>query len=268
MLRHAHRLSLPCFLAVALLVAGSSAVRAQVYDSQDLGHAGLYQPETIENANKLIERMKEDTGKTLIIETFARPAWGHMSKALEDESKKKKSKDEADFVDHANQEQRKAYFEGWARDRAVERRTDGVYVLISKKPKQVVIVVEPESNDKLFPAPKRAWLHKEFTHLVSLKDNDLLNEVIPGVWYTVQDLQRNPSQDGYGWTWMPVLTIIGSMLGAWAVIALLRGFVGIVRSIYPEKPEPAKTNIPAQTTVSMPPPGPPNGPRKEDSVDY
>ena len=86
MFRFAPRAFLPFVLAIALGFVGLAAVRAQVFDSKSAGHAGLYREETIENANKLIERMKEDTeikegdavvtpGKTLVIETFLKPEW-------------------------------------------------------------------------------------------------------------------------------------------------------------------------------------------------
>ena len=140
-----------------------------------------------------------------------------------------------------------------------------------KNPKGVKAVVEPESNDNLFPEVRRAWLEKTIWRTLHSgpKDSDLLDEVIPGVWYTVQDLQRNPSPEGLGWSWMPILSAIGILLGVWVAIALLRGAVGLVRSFQPARPDLGQTQAVTQTTVPYPPPAPTNtNGGREDSVDY
>jgi hypothetical protein len=264
-------------LAVALIALGPALARADVRDSKADGHAGLFHDETIFQANHLMEQMKKDTGKDFVIETFEKPSWGKMPDALKDFAKRHGS--EAAAMNAANSVQRSVYFHAWARERAQQLKVNGVYLLLCASPGAAACVVEPEEDDRLFPETKRAWLEEKLKPMVwngrlwnKHYDDDLLSAAIPGVWYTVQVNEASIKAGGNGvvatWSWLPTLTIIGAILGVWVVIGLLRGVVGLFMRGRPSEPDPSRTRLGANTTLSAPPAVKTAGHNGGDSVDY
>jgi tRNA pseudouridine-54 N-methylase len=242
--------------------------RARVFD-----HALLFQPETISEADKLISRMREDTKKDFVVETFTEA--GRELASMKREKRDKATPDEiakAQKADHllvknANIKEREIYFHDWAREQAKEHGVNGVYLLICKKPQYAACVVVADSDkdaDHLFPPAKRAWLEEKMRPRSSNKhyDDDLLSSAIPGVWYTVQYNVDHPHEGG-SWSWTPTLLAIAVFVGGWLVIGAVRGIVVLATGNKPLGPDLSRTRLGDTTAV----PGPPRT-GNEDSVDY
>jgi hypothetical protein len=279
MFRYVARALILGAIAVAFVALGPAVTRAQLFDSKIDGHAGLFHEETVAQANRLMEQMKKDTGKDFVIETFEKPSWGKVPEVLE--SLAKKHGGEVGLVQSGNAVQRSVYLHGWARDRAQKLKVTGVYLLLcSSWPGTAACVVEPESDDQLFPETKRTWLEDKLKPMVwpngrllnKHYDDDLLSVGIPGVWYTVQTNQASMIASGKGlvstWSWVPTLSIIGVLLGVWVGIGALRGLVALVSRGRPSEPDPSRTRLGTDTTLSAPPGVKTTGPNGDDSVDY
>jgi hypothetical protein len=264
-------------IAIAVVALGPAVTRAQLFDSKADGHAGLFHEETVAQADRLMEQMKKDTGKDFVIETFEKPSWGKVPEVLE--SLAKKYGGEVGLVKSGNAAQRSVYFHAWARDRAQHLKVNGVYLLVCSSPGTAACVVEPETDDQLFPETKRAWLEEKLRPMVwtgrllnKHYDDDLLSVAIPGVWYTVQTNLASVNASGKGlvstWSWVPTLSIIGVLLGVWIGIGALRGLVALVSRGRPSEPDPSRTRLGSDTTLSARPGVKTNGPNGGDSVDY
>jgi hypothetical protein len=266
MFRNLRSMMWPGLVAVALTALGPAAARAQVFD-----HAGLFghnRENPIPEADKLIQRMKEDTGKDFVIETFKSPAKGLAD--VPEDKRDEALKAEKDKVGRMNRAQRDVYFHEWAREEAQHRKVNGVYLLICQKPQTAACVVEPEApagkDDPLFPRDKRKWLEDKMRPISGNKhyDDDLLSVAIPGVWYTVQLNQTKPTADYEAWSWKPTLLTIAAFLAFWVGIGAVRGVVVLVTRGRPAGPDPSRTRLGSDTTRTSSP----EKPRSEDSVDY
>src|SRR4051812_37341679 len=94
--------------------------------------AQLFRPQTLAEANKVIARIEREHGKRVLVETY--PSLCRLRGEGQDLAKK---------------DVRDAVFKQWAEDRCRAENLDGVYVLICKDPKYVLVTVWPESNGNL-----------------------------------------------------------------------------------------------------------------------
>src|SRR5262245_64272980 len=90
-------------------LATSGPARADVTDKGD-----FFSPEAVARANKRIDKVKEETKRDLVIETF---------KEIPEERKK-------DF----DEKKKAEFFHRWARERAKDLKLTGVYILLCKEP--------------------------------------------------------------------------------------------------------------------------------------
>ena len=109
-------------LGFAWCAAALPSARADVRDD-----AGLFKPETVKNADQIMEQIKKKHGKELVVETFQKPPAGSE-------------------VGPEGSAARSKFFKTWAIERAKDLRVNGIYVLISKSPGHVQVEVGNETN--------------------------------------------------------------------------------------------------------------------------
>src|SRR5262249_35718562 len=127
--------------ALAVSFLSTRVVRAQVEDT-----AGLFKPETVQEANARIERIHKQAGKQVAVFTV---------KEIPEERKKGRNVEGA----FADAEERRKMFDEWARERMRERRIEGVHILICQNPRHIEITVS-EDTEPLFGKWYRDHLRK------------------------------------------------------------------------------------------------------------
>ena len=148
---------------VALLTAASGG-RAQVEDD-----AGLFDADTIARANRQIEDMQKQTGKGFIIATI-KEAPAELLKKY-------------NLLDAG---QRRDFFDAVCAARLKGREFQGVYALISEDPKDIHVLVVPESNGKLFTPLNRGRLRDILIKRVQPDNPD------QGVFQRMRNSMRSP----------------------------------------------------------------------------
>src|SRR6516225_4559950 len=114
MLLISRRLLAPALVLTSLMDAGpAKALTPEVKD-----HAGLFKPETVAQANKMLRDIERRHRVDLLIETFPTPPAGREADASKDKAK---------------------FFSQWGLQRARESGVKGVYVLICKEPPHVQV---------------------------------------------------------------------------------------------------------------------------------
>src|SRR3954471_12745086 len=132
-------------LLACLLALGWSAGTAQLAKADVRDGAGIFKPATVSKANEIISRIQEKHHKNMVVETFASAPAGSEQKA--------KSKDE---------KERNEFFRDWAIRRAESVGVNGIYVLISKSPGHVQVVVGNETAKHDFTNADRDHLSSLF----------------------------------------------------------------------------------------------------------
>src|SRR5262249_14072226 len=114
----------------------------------------FFSAEAGNKANQKIKKIAQDYNKDLLIETFAQiPA--DLQKDYKPEN-----------------EQKRAFFEKWARDRAFENAVNGVDVLIWKSPGHLQIGVGNETRKKAFTRGNRDGMAKDLPAKCKAKKYD------------------------------------------------------------------------------------------------
>jgi uncharacterized membrane protein YgcG len=133
---------------------------------------GLFSEAAIAKANTALAEIKRRFKKDLLIETFAdAPA------AIKD-------------VDLNDKEAKRRFFQGWAVREAKAHRVDGIYVLISAKPRYLQVVVGQHTRDKgLFTDANEDELAREM--IAGLKGDDKDEALHKAITYVTQTLEKN-----------------------------------------------------------------------------
>jgi hypothetical protein len=190
----------------ALGTAVGSTLPAALADARSSpikDHAGLFRPETIIEAKRLIRDLRRTEGVGLVIETV--PA------APEADRKRLK---------HAGRKEVERFFAGWAGDRARLEKANGVYVLICEDPKHVQVVTGLEAKEAFTPKNAevlRKLLVKELDRRGAGPDKALLAGV-----GQVRDAVHTNLTPSTPFPWMTVLWVILGILGFWLFLGLVR----------------------------------------------
>jgi hypothetical protein len=187
-----------CWLTLLAWAWGISVAWAQPAGIQD--GAKLFSAEAIRKANEQIADLQKIHRIPLSIETVA----GLSSEQQREYDKLKKAIDREHFRTEL------------AEKRARELGADGVYVWVSKKPVQTVVVVGAEvPEDKLTPRARKELRDR----LLKLKLDRHADAELLGV---VEQVRRSADDASQPAVWPWVLGLIGAVLAVWVVIGLLR----------------------------------------------
>src|SRR5262249_39281014 len=165
MLRPARRLA---WLALLCAWLGLTGPAVAVYPPAVKDDAKAFKPETLEKANKKIRELYEKYRKDVVVET--------LTSLSEDQEKKMK------------EQGRDKFFTALAESRVKELGVNGIYILISKSPARLQVVVD-EGSKKAFPEPDfkkvRAALLKQ------LKEKNWDNALLDGLGAVEAALKAN-----------------------------------------------------------------------------
>jgi uncharacterized protein len=213
------RVLIPAVLAGWLLAAG--AAPAAIPEVRD--EAEFFKPDTVRQANRIIKEIHDRHKKELLVETFDKPP-ADVAATLE-----KAGKDTAE---------RNSLFERWARERAREKKINGIYVLITRTPPHLQVEVGNETAEKAFTVENRNRLAEIM--LREFKEKRYDEGLVKGVEYVRDTMSQNlgtssPKQaaaekraTGSFWSsplgWVCIGVVV--LLGIWLVIGLVRAFSG------------------------------------------
>jgi hypothetical protein len=197
-----------------LPLLSSAPCLAQVEDN-----AKLFKPKTIEEANKRIEKIREETGKQVRVVTFA--------KIRGDPTKLDLNLEDAGH--------RKKLFSEWAQD-DLKKLDDfkGIHILICQEPLHIEITITDDINKSMFSKRDRERLYKR---LLAIQPDNPDQTFRRKTWQAVFGQEPNPDDgllSGISYIeynlWRPVdqtrwyigLSVIGALLGVWLFLAILR----------------------------------------------
>lgn len=132
-------------------------------------HAKIFTPEAVEQANKVIEQIREAHHKDLVIETFA---------SLPE-----------DLKDEYSPENAAQFFQKWMNQRARELKVNGVYVLISIAPNYVEVGVGQDTRKKAFTIDDRDALADIL--IKALKEKGFDDGLLQGVDFVKKTMGAN-----------------------------------------------------------------------------
>ena len=143
-------LLMPVLLAGWLgLTAAASAANVAPLIKDD---GKFFSADAVAKANQKIKKIAQDFNKDLLIETFPEiPA--DLKKDYKDENKRE-------------------FFDKWARDRAFENAVNGAYVLVCKSPAHLQVEVGKETQKKAFTPRNRNELVKILIDKFKVKKYD------------------------------------------------------------------------------------------------
>jgi uncharacterized membrane protein YgcG len=211
-------------LGLLSIVGPAQALTAEVRDQ-----AGFFKPETVARANEVIKEIKQKYRKDLVVETFR-----HVPEGKEKEATSSDRKVKARF------------FADWAIRRARQEGVNGIYVLITREPGHVEVVVGNQTR-KVFPDEERDRLAQILlTHFKKKEYDEGLLEAVRHVPSALAARQRTSgvaapagsahaglphgqrgAGGGTGWgLWHWVGIGLAVLLGIWVLSAVIRALSG------------------------------------------
>ena len=216
-------------LVAGWLGAAAPAPAALAPEVRD--EAKLFKPETVAKANATLREIKDRYKKDLLIETYPEIP--------------------ADRKKDYKPEEKGAFFQKWARDRARAVEVNGVYILICKEPKHLQVEVGNETRKKAFTTENRDDLAKLLTDKFRKSDWDggltegvdfvetklrtnlgRTSEATPGAARPAPPVARGGDAAHVGGDdkgsgimgWICIGLVV--LLGVWVLFGLIRAFTG------------------------------------------
>jgi uncharacterized protein len=195
------------FLSVGILGGLTPCVGAEPPLPGVQDEAELFKLETVEKAQGQIREIRETLHLDLFVETV---------KSVPEKDRKR--------VRNMYSYQVTRYFAAWAKERAATAGVDGVYILICTEPRNVQVVVWPESRDKCFPRKDREQLRAQLaTQLRNNPDRALLDAVDQvGAALRANHPTEPPADSSSPWNGWLIGGIIVGMLIAWIALGMFR----------------------------------------------
>jgi len=220
------------YLAIPFLWSIALAAPAQVIRDE----AHIFESETLLEARSNLAQIERTHGKQVLIETY--PSLSRLR---------------AEGVNLNEPAQVDAVFQQWGRDRCKAENLDGLYILICKDPKYVLVMVWPDSNEALVNAENRTRIHRilasglgyENSRRERLRTMGLTKRTRPraddsllhALWVVDKKMEWHRPVDWSGWS--GGLAGMVGLLCAWMVLGLvrhrLRAYAARTRIVAPEQ---------------------------------
>ena len=214
----------PMMCAIVFVMAsliGTSVSQAGVGAIRD--SAEFFSEAAKSKAQQSISKIEQQFKKDLVIETFTE---------IPDELKQ--------GVDLTDRVARNKLFEQWAVKQAKQERVNGVYILLSREPAHIQIVVGNETRDKAFTLKDRDNLASLMLGKLRSKQNDdalsagvdfvlttMTSHVVPsnrGKSVPISPAKSGQTENSNLWVWIAVAVIgIG---GIWLIMGIVRAVLG------------------------------------------
>jgi uncharacterized membrane protein YgcG len=210
--------------AVALLALLGSAGRVHALTAEVRDEAGFFKPQTVAQANEVIKEIKQRYKKDLLVDTVRHVPEGKRREATSPDTDVKAR-----------------FFADWAIGRAREEGVNGIYVLITREPGHVEVVVGNHTRT-VFPDEDRR--HLEHILLAHFREKEYDEGLLEAVRYVRSALANEPRSggaatpagaehpglrgaDGAGWSlwhWLGLGLVV--LLGVWLLSAVIRALTG------------------------------------------
>lgn len=206
------------FTTFAALLVGTSVGRAGLGGIRDGG--AFFSDDAKADASRTIGDVERTLKKDIVIETFP-----EIPEAVKG------------GVNVADKAALNRLFVEWAEKQARQQAVNGVYVLISKQPAHLQVVVGNQTLKQLFTTTDRDALVSTMRTKLHARDNDgALREGVnfvastmrahaagSGHAGTVQKSDSQSTESGFGSGWL--LPVIGGLLIGWIIFGLLRAMM-------------------------------------------
>ena len=207
------------FIMASLL--GTSVSQAGVGTIRDSGE--FFSEAAKSQAKQSISKIEQQFKKDLVIETFTE---------IPDELKQ--------GVDLTDRTARNKLFEQWAVKQAKQEKVNGVYILLSRDPAHIQIVVGNETRDKAFTLKDRDNLASLMLGKLRCKQNDdalsagvdfvlttMASHSVPSnssKSVSISSAKNGQAENTNWWVWIAVAVIgIG---GIWLIMGIVRAVLG------------------------------------------
>jgi uncharacterized membrane protein YgcG len=157
----------PAILTGWLLTAGSAWAAPEIKDE-----AGFFKAETLKKANAMLQEIERKHKRDLVIETFKSVPAGMEAKATSKDNQVKTQ-----------------FYEEWSRDLAREAHVNGVFVLMTRNPGHVEIVVGTETSHKLFTQEDRKKLQEILAG--KFRERQFDEGLLEGITFVQRTYDRN-----------------------------------------------------------------------------
>ena len=165
--------------------------------------AGLFdKKDVVEQINAQIDEIHRRYGVDLLIETV--------------------STTPADRATELKQLHTTTFFAMWADERAVAAGVEGIYILICREPRHVEIVARGDIAQATFDRRTRDSLRRNLERNLQRRWPEALDQTVASVRERLSSREERANLGGWGW----ILAVIGGILGAWLLIALVRRVQG------------------------------------------
>jgi hypothetical protein len=168
-------------------------------------HAGMFKPDAVRNARAAIQQFRKGYHRDLFIETFDQVPAADQKRVASSWSR-----------------QRERYFAEWAAARAKAIGIDGVYVLICERPKQVYVLVYPNTAEQAFTEDNAAELRKHLERELVKSRDDALADVATYVRNKVQENLEAQKSEASSIRYETIVAIIAAVVGFWLLLSLVR----------------------------------------------
>jgi uncharacterized membrane protein YgcG len=161
----------PFFAALVWLLAllPASAATPEVKDA-----AGFFSADAVQKANALVQAIKKQSGKDVVIETFPSvPA------------------ERAADVKGMDRAARNRFFEDWAKQRMREAQGSDIYVLICRTPGHIQVGVGEETQKRAFPQSDRNKFRDQLVQGFQSREYD--KALLDGLGFVRDRLEKNVS---------------------------------------------------------------------------
>ena len=170
--------------------------------------AGLFQFDTVAKAREGLRQYRREYHRDLFLETFAHPPTTDQS-----------------LVRRLIRQHQDKYFTNWARQRADAIGVDGVYVLICKEPKHVIVLVHPNTPEQAFSGDKAKELRKRLERQLAKSPDTAPGLALAFVRDTVNESLSTPVSEANSIRFETVLAILAGIGGVWLLLSLVRAIL-------------------------------------------
>jgi uncharacterized membrane protein YgcG len=210
-------------------------VLGTMFDSPSVGagtvgvrdNGNFFSDSATEGANRRISEIKTQFKKDLVVETF---------KTIPEEI--------SQGVDLTDKSARNKMFEQWTVKEAKQQNVNGIYVLLSKEPAHLQIVVGNETQNKAFTLKDRDSLASLMLSKLRKNENDeALSECVKFVATTIashplpstkvsnftspsatSSARASKTEQGIPWGW--IITAIVGLFAMWLIVGVIRSLMG------------------------------------------
>ena len=191
-------------------LGGATGLTAPVAlnDSPCLGvqdHAGLFSLSAVSKTREAIQQFRHEFHRDLVVETFA-----HVS--AEDQKR----------LRSLNRKALEKFFGSWATRRASTIGIDGVYILICKEPREVYVLISPQTPEQPFTEDNARELRRSLERQLPKAPDAALTDAVALMRTTVSDNLADRQSSSTSIHYETIALLVAGFIGFWLLLSLVR----------------------------------------------